>query len=322
MQPKVISDDAKEQRYANVVKLTGLPNNTTVWNLKNLVEEYNIKYIHIPRNGKFNTPLKFCFIYFADKNSLAIATNKVFSLNGNQLSWVPADTKTCHRCGDLNHFVADCDYEDKRPRYKNQTEVLRQFNKERQNRRKGNNNKLTYADKLKQERNNNFQRSNNNHNYRPWNKFNMSRDHISNWNKEPNHQKQTSTTAGQLDLNNIGHVLKLAMKNLDRLNNKFTVFQNEQKSIQDELTSFKRKQAITDTHKPNTIVNKNLTNQSTGVVTNTGSKRVRMNSSNDSSHELSDLETRQAESIKKSNAMAKELSNLQNTMGAILQQLN
>jgi RNA recognition motif-containing protein len=128
-QPKVISDEVKEQQYANVIKLTGLPNNTTAWDLKNLAEEYNIKYIHIPRNGKFNTPLKFCFIYFADENSLAIATNKIFSLNGNQLSWVPTDTKTCHKCSDPNYFAADCDYEDKRPRYKNQTEILKQFNK-------------------------------------------------------------------------------------------------------------------------------------------------------------------------------------------------
>ena len=90
------------------MKITGLPLNTTAFDLKDYVESYNIKYCHVPRNPKTNRPKPMAIMYFSDDENFEIATTKGFFFNNKQIYWTTLEQKTCHRCGSPEHEIKNC----------------------------------------------------------------------------------------------------------------------------------------------------------------------------------------------------------------------
>ncbi|EXX70640.1 hypothetical protein RirG_085600 [Rhizophagus irregularis DAOM 197198w] len=118
---------------------------------------------------------------------------------------------------------------------------------------------------------------------------------------------------------NVAFTITKAMEKLDQLCKNFTVLQNEQRSISNELKSIKVKQNTKDTTKPNTTVNKAVGSSTKGVTRNNNKRILLEESSDDSTHELSDLEERFKQSEQKSQNMATELTDLKGTMQKLLQ---
>ncbi|CAB4445869.1 unnamed protein product [Rhizophagus irregularis] len=136
VRPKVMSEDKLHERTAYYIKLTGLPLNTSAFDLRGFMEWYNVKYLNIPRNSRFNYPLRYCFVYFQNEEDFQIATKQAFCFKEHQLYWTDADMKTCYRCGSPEHLAMHCDHEDNHLRYKNRKEVLKGFRQARQERNK------------------------------------------------------------------------------------------------------------------------------------------------------------------------------------------
>ncbi|CAB4373545.1 unnamed protein product [Rhizophagus irregularis] len=184
-----------------------------------------------------------------------------------------------------------CDYEDNRPRYKNRKEVLKGFRQARQERNKKYG---SYAQAAQQGRN----RRQSFNSRRPWNRANLSHDDKSHDQNnvfsidKPKHQRQMSMTKNTIQDRNVAFTITKAMEKLDQLCKNFTVLQNEQRSISNELKSIKVKQNTKDTTKPNTTVNKAVG---------------------------SNLEERFKQSEQKSQNMATELTDLKGTMQKLLQ---
>ncbi|PKK77841.1 hypothetical protein RhiirC2_770899 [Rhizophagus irregularis] len=181
-----------------------------------------------------------------------------------------------------------CDYEDNRPRYKNRKEVLKGFRQARQERNKKYG---SYAQAAQQGRNR----------------------------RQTKHQRQMSMTKNTIQDRNVAFTITKAMEKLDQLCKNFTVLQNEQRSISNELKSIKVKQNTKDTTKPNTTVNKAVGSSTKGVTRNNNKRILLEESSDDSTHELSDLEERFKQSEQKSQNMATELTDLKGTMQKLLQ---
>lgn len=321
VRPKVISEEKLTQRKEYCVKLAGLPNNTTAFDLRGFIDQYQVKYIDIPRNSRFNYPLRHCFVYFDNEENLEIATNKVFSLKGHQLYWVTTDTKTCHRCGIPEHLAKDCDYEDNRPRYKNRKEILKSFKQARQERSK----KYKSWAQIAQQGNNFRIKGNSKNNFRPWNQANTSRDNksreqdVNNFFEQPKHQRQMSMAKNNIYNNSIQYTMNKAMEKLDQLCKTFTVLHNEQQLIKNEITTIKVKYNTKDITKPNTTVNKVIGSNTKGVTKGNGKRILVEDSSDDSPHELSDLEERFQQTEHKTQKMGNDLNDLKNTMQQILQ---
>ncbi|UZO11968.1 uncharacterized protein OCT59_003520 [Rhizophagus irregularis] len=318
VRPKVMSEDKLHERTAYYIKLAGLPLNTSAFDLRGFMERYNVKYLDIPRNSRFNYPLRYCFVYFQNEEDFQIATKQAFCFKEHQLYWTDVDMKTCHRCGSPEHLAMHCDHEDNRPRYKNRKEVLKGFRQARQERDKKYG---SYAQAAQQGRN----RRQSFNSRRPWNRANLSHDNKSHDQNnvfsidKPKHQRQMSMTKNTIQDRNVAFTITKAMEKLDQLCKNFTVLQNEQRSISNELKSIKVKQNTKDTTKPNTTVNKAVGSSTKGVTRNNNKRILLEESSDDSTHELSDLEERFKQSEQKSQNMATELTDLKGTMQKLLQ---
>ncbi|CAB4484354.1 unnamed protein product [Rhizophagus irregularis] len=318
VRPKVMSEDKLHERTAYYIKLAGLTLNTSAFDLRGFMERYNVKYLDIPRNSRFNYPLRYCFVYFQNEEDFQIATKQAFCFKEHQLYWTDADMKTCHRCGSPEHLAMYCDHEDNRSRYKNRKEVLKGFRQARQERNKKYG---SYAQAAQQGRN----RRQSFNSRRPWNRANLSHDNKSHDQNnvfsidKPKHQRQMSMTKNTIQDRNVAFTITKAMEKLDQLCKNFTVLQNEQRSISNELKSIKVKQNTKDTTKPNTTVNKAVGSSTKGVTRNNNKHIPLEESSDDSTHELSDLEERFKQSEQKSQNMATELTDFKGTMQKLLQ---
>ncbi|CAB5356945.1 unnamed protein product [Rhizophagus irregularis] len=94
VRPKVMSEDKLHERTAYYIKLAGLPLNTSAFDLRGFMERYNVKYLDIPRNSRFNYPLRYCFVYFQNEEDFQIATKQAFCFKEHQLYWTDVDMKT------------------------------------------------------------------------------------------------------------------------------------------------------------------------------------------------------------------------------------
>ncbi|CAB4472758.1 unnamed protein product [Rhizophagus irregularis] len=200
----------------------------------------------------------------------------------------------------------------------NRKEVLKGFRQARQERNKKYG---SYAQAAQQGRN----RRQSFNSRRPWNRANLSHDNKSHDQNnvfsidKPKHQRQMSMTKNTIQDRNVAFTITKAMEKLDQLCKNFTVLQNEQRSISNELKSIKVKQNTKDTTKPNTTVNKAVGSSTKGVTRNNNKRILLEESSDDSTHELSDLEERFKQSEQKSQNMATELTDLKGTMQKLLQ---
>ncbi|CAB5394157.1 unnamed protein product [Rhizophagus irregularis] len=89
-----MSEDKLHERTAYYIKLAGLPLNTSAFDLRGFMERYNVKYLDIPRNSRFNYPLRYCFVYFQNEEDFQIATKQAFCFKEHQLYWTDVDMKT------------------------------------------------------------------------------------------------------------------------------------------------------------------------------------------------------------------------------------
>ena len=90
------------------LKLSNLPNNTGRVDIKKVTENLNIKSFYIPRSKNTHRPLKHAYVNFWYENDMNFAKNIKLQLRDKNLIWLCSTTKTCHRCGNINHLVKEC----------------------------------------------------------------------------------------------------------------------------------------------------------------------------------------------------------------------
>ena len=100
----------KEQvalRNEHRIKLTNLPFNTSARDLTDIIKAVDAKSCYIPRSSTYK-PKPFAILFFENGSKLNEALKQNFSFGGNNLYWVTADTKVCHKCGSPNHLAVKC----------------------------------------------------------------------------------------------------------------------------------------------------------------------------------------------------------------------
>jgi chaperonin cofactor prefoldin len=128
-----------------------------------------------------------------------------------------------------------------------------------------------------------------------------------------------SMTQNTMQNKSLEYTMNQAMEKLNQLCKNFAVLHNEQQSIKNEITSIKVKFNTKDTSKPNTTVNKSIGSKFIGVTKGHNKRILIEESSDDSSHELLDLEARYQQTEQKTQKMANDLTDLKTTMQHILQ---
>ena len=96
-----------KSRNENRVKLTNLPFNTTSRDIQDILRATNAKSSYIPRSTQYK-PKPFVIIFYENATALNDATKQNFAYGGNNLEWVSADTKLCHKCGSSQHIAIKC----------------------------------------------------------------------------------------------------------------------------------------------------------------------------------------------------------------------
>src|SRR5579859_2015968 len=91
--PLCLSSDKRNERKERMVKLSGLPFNTTPFDLKKLTDEHDIRYCFIPRNGKTNNPVRYALMYFGTEEAFDKATMTNFSFKQTPLFWTTTNEK-------------------------------------------------------------------------------------------------------------------------------------------------------------------------------------------------------------------------------------
>ena len=90
------------------LKLSNLPNYTRRVEIKKLIANLNIKSFYIPRAKNTHRPLKYVYVNFWYENDMNFAKNIKLQLRNKNLIWICSKTKTCHRCGGIDHLVKKC----------------------------------------------------------------------------------------------------------------------------------------------------------------------------------------------------------------------
>ncbi|GET67186.1 hypothetical protein GLOIN_2v1493636 [Rhizophagus irregularis DAOM 181602=DAOM 197198] len=174
--PKILSEDEIEKRSMYTVKLTGLPWNSTAYDIHEALEVNNPKYIFIPRNPNNNKPLNYAIVYYENDEDIGIAAERNIIFCNRTLHWGTPGEKSCHRCGSFNHLISKCDIEPSaKPRVMNRKQKLKEFRQENNKKFK----KGSYANVTKQISFEKRQQSNNSNNYSKYNNGNINRY----WNK-------------------------------------------------------------------------------------------------------------------------------------------
>ena len=87
--------------------MTNLPFNTTARDLNDIIRATKAKSCYIPRSNQYK-PKPFAILFFDNATNLNDAVKQNFAYGGNNLEWVSADTKLCHKCGSPNHIALKC----------------------------------------------------------------------------------------------------------------------------------------------------------------------------------------------------------------------
>ncbi|GET64808.1 hypothetical protein GLOIN_2v1780757 [Rhizophagus irregularis DAOM 181602=DAOM 197198] len=160
----------------DTVKLTGLPWNSTAYDIHEALEVNNPKYIFIPRNPNNNKPLNYAIVYYENDEDIGIAAERNIIFCNRTLHWGTPGEKSCHRCGSFDHLISKCDIEPSaKPRVMNRKQKLKEFRQENNKKFK----KGSYANVTKQNSFEKRQQSNNSNNYSKYNNGNINRY----WNK-------------------------------------------------------------------------------------------------------------------------------------------
>ncbi|CAG8766204.1 4736_t:CDS:2, partial [Rhizophagus irregularis] len=145
--PKILSEDEIEKRSMYTVKLTGLPWNSTAYDIHEALEVNNPKYIFIPRNPNNNKPLNYAIVYYENDEDIGIAAERNIIFCNRTLHWGTPGEKSCHRCGSFDHLISKCDIEPSaKPRVMNRKQKLKEFRQENNKKFK----KGSYANVTKQ----------------------------------------------------------------------------------------------------------------------------------------------------------------------------
>ena len=96
--PYDLTKDQIKDRNEYRIKLTNLPFNTTSRDLNDIIRAKKAKSCYIPRSTQYK-PKPFAILFFDNAITLNDAIKQNFAYGGNNLEWVSADTKLCHKCG-------------------------------------------------------------------------------------------------------------------------------------------------------------------------------------------------------------------------------
>ncbi|UZO05280.1 uncharacterized protein OCT59_025638 [Rhizophagus irregularis] len=145
--PKILSEDEIEKRSMYTVKLTGLPWNSTAYDIHEALEVNNPKYIFIPRNPNNNKPLNYAIVYYENDEDIGIAAERNIIFCNRTLHWGTPGEKSCYRCSSFDHLISKCDIElSAKPRVMNRKQKLKEFRQENNKKFK----KGSYANVTKQ----------------------------------------------------------------------------------------------------------------------------------------------------------------------------
>src|SRR5262249_29635692 len=106
--PLPLSTEERNKRKACVIKLTGLPWETSALDLQEILDDYNIKYCHIPRNLLSNKSKNMAIVYFGNLNGFKHAGETPIFFKEEELFWMDLKDKVCHHCENPDHLAKNC----------------------------------------------------------------------------------------------------------------------------------------------------------------------------------------------------------------------
>ena len=105
--PCSLTKEQIQNRNEHHIKLTNLPFNTTSRDINDIIWATKAKSCYIPRSSQYK-PKPFAILFFDSATALNDALKQNFTYGGNNLEWVSADTKLCHKCGSPTHIAVKC----------------------------------------------------------------------------------------------------------------------------------------------------------------------------------------------------------------------
>ena len=117
--PIDLSEEKREERAANYLKLAGIPyrfSSSTLYQM--LQNQISIQACFIPKDNRNYKNRNYAFIYFRNEENKEIAKNEQIHINlrnnyKKPLFWMEASQKSCHRCGSPFHEAINCDAPDR-----------------------------------------------------------------------------------------------------------------------------------------------------------------------------------------------------------------
>ncbi|GET50146.1 hypothetical protein GLOIN_2v1493636 [Rhizophagus irregularis DAOM 181602=DAOM 197198] len=305
--PKILSEDEIEKRSMYTVKLTGLPWNSTAYDIHEALEVNNPKYIFIPRNPNNNKPLNYAIVYYENDEDIGIAAERNIIFCNRTLHWGTPGEKSCHRCGSFDHLISKCDIEPSaKPRVMNRKQKLKEFRQENNKKFK----KGSYANVTKQNSFEKRQQSNNSNNYSKYNNGNINRY----WNKNISRDRNNNVNEKSLD-QGIFTQIKQLNENLNKLANDFKKIQQENYRIKSEFYKYKENKSTTSSGK-NIKVNQD---RSTIALQNENNKRSRVDNEQLEASGSSDIENSLNKQNNEINRFGDALSTMSKNISKIME---
>nr|CAG8613212.1 10297_t:CDS:1 [Entrophospora candida] len=150
--PAIFNKEEASARENHVVKIANLPYGTTAYDLDEIMKTVNAKTCIIPRTLKKYDRKRFGYVYFEKDEDLSKATLSNFEFENYELQWVDEMSKTCHLCGDHTHVIKECpekqERKEKRQEFYKYANVYNKYNVTK-HKILTNNNKPSYAEKVK-----------------------------------------------------------------------------------------------------------------------------------------------------------------------------
>ena len=92
---------------AHQIKLTNLPYNTSARDLTDIIKTIDTKACYISRSSNYKSK-PFAILFFENADKLNDAVKQNFAYGENNLAWVAADAKVCHKCSNPKHLAINC----------------------------------------------------------------------------------------------------------------------------------------------------------------------------------------------------------------------
>jgi len=109
--PANISNDEWNLRSQHIAILSGFPINICALDLVAIVQDLQIKSMHIPRTDYKYFQRPWAFVAFESETHMQIAMERTVSFGRKSLSWSTIEKRAelCKHCGSPNHQLKDCD---------------------------------------------------------------------------------------------------------------------------------------------------------------------------------------------------------------------